>query len=260
MCANLNKKLTRREVLGLIAAAGAVAVVGCSDDNGPSGTATATSAPAGAPTSSAAATATPAPSTLSCIVSPEMTEGPFFVDEMLNRSDITADPSDGSVSDGVPLALTLNIYEVNGDECVPLAGALIDIWHCDAAGAYSDVEQNGTAGRKFLRGYQVTDDNGAVQFATIYPGWYSGRAVHIHLKARSDPDAPAGYEFTTQLFFDDDLTDEVYTQSPYNTRGERDVRNADDNIFSGGGDQMLLPITQSGDGYAATFSIGVEMA
>jgi protocatechuate 3,4-dioxygenase beta subunit len=100
---------------------------------------------------------------------------------------------------------------------------------CDALGQYSDVENN--VGRKFLRGYQGTGDNGSAQFQTIYPGWYRGRAVHTHYKIRTDPDFEQGYEFTSQLYFDDALTDEVHSQEPYAERGERDLRN-DDDAFS----------------------------
>ena len=256
------RRLTRREVLGLMAAAGAAVVVGCGDDEKTPAPATGTpgAAPTYAPVATAGPTATPEPSALACVVSPEMTEGPYFVDEMLNRSDIREDPSDGSVVEGTALALTLNIYQVNGDACTPLTGALVDIWHCDASGLYSDVQQNNTVGQKFLRGYQLTDENGAVQFTTIYPGWYMGRAVHIHMKVRTDPDADQGLEFTSQLFFDEDLTDQVHTQGPYASHGTRDTRNENDNIYSGGGSQMLLALSPEGDGYAGTMNIGMQVA
>ena len=89
--------------------------------------------------------------------------------------------------EGIPVTLTLNISQVDGQSCIPLAGATVDIWHCDALGVYSDVSDAGfeTVGQKFLRGYQTTGETGAVQFSTIYPGWYSGRTVHIHLKIRT---------------------------------------------------------------------------
>ena len=114
---------------------------------------------------------------LSCVASPEQTEGPYFVDERLDRSDIRADPADGSVSAGLPLALNLVISSVAAGTCAPLAGAMVDVWHCDVAGAYSDARDPGfnTLGRKFLRGYQVADAAGRVRFTTIYPGWYDGR-------------------------------------------------------------------------------------
>jgi len=115
-------------------------------------------------------------------------------------------------------------------------------------------------GRKFLRGYQLTDESGAARFTTIYPGWYTSRAVHIHFKVRTDPGLASGYEFTSQLFFDEAVTDQVHAQSPYSSRGARDTLNADDMIYAGGGDQMLLPLTQDGQGYAAAINAGVRMS
>jgi len=260
MAANRHRRsrLTRREMLGLIGAVGVV-FAGCDDDSG-SGEATSTPGEASAATATAGATGTPASSSVNCVVSPEMTEGPYFVDEQLNRSDIRSDPSDGSMSEGVPVTLNLKVLQVDGDACVPVSGAAVDIWHCDGEGLYSDVQANGTVGRKFLRGYQLTDESGACQFTTIYPGWYMGRAVHIHVKVRTDPGSAQGHEVTSQFFFDDALSDQVYTEAPYNSRGSRDMLNADDNIYQGGGNQMLLDLTQEGDGYAGSFSLGLQMS
>src|SRR5437879_7535272 len=108
----------------------------------------------------------------SCVVRPEQTEGPYCVDERLNRSDIRSDPSDGSVKEGVPLQLALRVHEIRGKGCLPLAGAMVDIWHCDARGVYSDVRERffDTRRKKFLRGYQTTDADGAVRYQAIYPG------------------------------------------------------------------------------------------
>jgi protocatechuate 3,4-dioxygenase beta subunit len=259
---NFTEKVTRRDLLGIMGlGAGAAVVAACGgSSSSPSATspreATATSA------ASAASTSTPAASALSCIVSPQMTEGPYFVDEKLNRSDIRTDPSDGTTRDGVPVTLAINVSQVGaGGACTPVEGAQVDIWHCDAGGLYSDEQANGTVGKKYLRGYQVTDANGHVEFTTIYPGWYMGRAVHIHVKVRTEPDASQGYEFTSQFFFDDSLSDQVYSaNAEYNTRGSRDTKNGNDNIFSGGGDQMTLALTPRGDGYAATFNIGLQIA
>jgi protocatechuate 3,4-dioxygenase beta subunit len=121
---------------------------------------------------------------------------------------------------------------------------------------YSDVQ--GSLGQKFLRGYQVTDGNGAAQFVTIYPGWYTGRAVHIHFKVRTTPGGASGLEFTSQLFFDESLTDAVYSQPPYNTRRRRDTTNTSDGIYRAGGSQLVLPLSASGGGYAGTFEISVR--
>lgn len=100
------------------------------------------------------------------------------------------------------LVLTFNVSRVASNACAALSGAIVDVWHCDAAGVYSDVSDTGfrTVGQKFLRGYQATDSNGAASFTTIFPGWYSGRAVHIHYKIRPDAASSSGYEFTSQLF------------------------------------------------------------
>jgi protocatechuate 3,4-dioxygenase beta subunit len=162
----------------------------------------------------------------------------------------------------VPLVLRFNVSRVSGNSCTALPGAYIDIWHCDAAGNYSDISngagQPNTSGKKFLRGYQVTDSTGGAEFQTIYPGWYPGRTTHIHFKIRLFTGSQTTYEFTSQLFFDDALTDQVYTRSPYNTEGTRNTRNNQDGIYNGGGSQLLLDLTQEGQGYAATFNIGLE--
>ncbi|MDQ2948089.1 MAG: hypothetical protein M3Y27_19490, partial [Acidobacteriota bacterium] len=151
---------------------------------------------------------------------------------MLNRTDIRVDPSDGSVKPGVLLALSINIRENSGSNCSPLVGAHVDLWHCDAAGLYSDVAANGTVGKKFLRGYQITDDSGNAQFTTIYPGWYSGRAIHIHVRIRTNSGSQQLDQFTAQLFFDDTLTDQIFTLAPYNTRRARDTRNSNDMVLT----------------------------
>jgi protocatechuate 3,4-dioxygenase beta subunit len=133
----------------------------------------------------------------------------------------------------------------------------VDIWQCDAEGVYSDTSELGfqTVGQKFLRGYQVTDENGLVNFTTIYPGWYEGRAVHIHFKMRTND----GYDFTSQLFFDDALTDDVFAQAPYNSRGERHLRNGDDGIFNNSGGQTLLAVNKVDTSYVATFDVALDL-
>jgi protocatechuate 3,4-dioxygenase beta subunit len=145
-----------------------------------------------------------------------------------------------------------------------LGGVMVDIWHCDALGVYSDMNDPGfnTAGQNFLRGFQLTDSNGIASFATIYPGWYSSRAVHIHFKLRTlSSSGSVTSEFTSQLFFNESITDSVHTTSPYNTKGFRDTLNSADNIYQNGGSQLLLsPNGNTASGYTATIDIGLNIA
>jgi protocatechuate 3,4-dioxygenase beta subunit len=185
--------------------------------------------------------------------------GPYFVEEKLNRSDITIDPGTGAVTAGVPLTLTWTLLDEDKG-CVPLVGTQVDIWHADPNGKYSDEAGEGTSGKKNLRGYQVSDANGQVTFKTIYPGWYPGRAVHIHARIRLfDSSGNAAYDFLTQLFFDDAITDAVYRVAPYSSRGTRDTRDSNDRIYGSDGSSVLL--TLAGDtagGYLATFTFGLS--
>src|SRR5271169_4641422 len=134
-----------------------------------------------------ASTQVAAPMQPSCVARPEQTEGPFFVDEALNRADLRSDPRTGEVKAGVPLRVVFNLSRLSGTSCAPLEAAQVDVWHSDASGRYSDVVGFGssTKGQQFLRGYQLTDAAGSAQFLTIFPGWYGGRAVHLHFKIRS---------------------------------------------------------------------------
>jgi protocatechuate 3,4-dioxygenase beta subunit len=209
------------------------------------------------PTRTAAVTA-PA-----CVVRPEQTEGPYFVDEQLHRSDIRSDPSDGSVQEGVPLRLSFHVSRIASDTCTPLEGAIVDVWHCDVRGRYSDVPDLNaffdTRGKKFLRGSQTTDARGIAQFITVYPGWYPGRTVHIHVKIRTPPAAPRGFAWTSQLYFDDALTNQVHAQPPYATKGPSPMTNDRDGLFRSGGRQLLLQLTKDAQGYGSTFEIGLQI-
>lgn len=226
---------SRRQVLGLIGATGAAALVG--DRRA-------------------------ARSAISCAASPAETIGPYFVEEGLDRSDITVDPSDGSTQTGVPLRLDLSVLRTDAD-CAPAAGVQIDVWHCNALGVYSDEAANGTSGKKFLRGFQTTDTNGAVSFTTVYPGWYSGRTIHVHFRVRAFDGAATTFDFVSQLYFDDAVSDQVMATAPYDSRGARNTTNATDSIFNGSdangdGNDLLLVLTDDGDGgWVGTFSIGV---
>jgi protocatechuate 3,4-dioxygenase beta subunit len=250
--------LSRRDALKLLGVGGAAFLASCAAPQVtntviPTLAATAAS-PAQVPSVTAAA--------LSCIVRPEMTIGPYFVDEQLNRSDIRSEPSDNSVKEGIPLTLTIGVYDVAQNNCTPIAGAQVDIWHCDAAGVYSGVSDQGfnTVGQKFLRGFQLADANGQVQFLTIYPGWYSGRTVHIHFMIRTVGAEGQAYEFVSQFFFDEAVTDQVHAQQPYAAKGYRNTLNTSDNIYNNGGDQLLLDTTGgNANGYAALINIGLDL-
>ncbi len=246
--------LSRREAVRVLAVTGAAVLTGC--QRGGSGGAE--SPPAANSPRAAAGTALPA-----CVARPEMTAGPFFVDQQMERSDIRAEPTTGIQSAGAPLALAFTVCRISGGRCTPIAGAIVDVWQCDAKGLYSGVSDRmagtDTVGEKFLRGYQRTDSNGVARFVTIYPGWYPGRTVHIHFTVRA-PGAAANrtYEFTSQLFFDDTLTDRVHAQAPYSAKGRRDTTNTTDGIYRNVGDQLLLAAASDGEGYRASFTLGLD--
>lgn len=237
----VGRLLSRRDMLALLGISGAALATGASF---------ARAATRGSP-------ALPA-----CVVRPEQTEGPYFVDERLNRSDIRTDPATGAISTGTPLALSFLISRVSGAACEPLAGAEVHAWHCDGNGVYSDVKDPGfdTTGQRFLRGYQITDRAGRVAFKTIYPGWYPQRAVHIHFKIRAKNARGAATEFTSQLYFDDALTDRVHQAMPYSAKGTGRRRNAADEIFQEHGDQLILAPRLAGSGYEGEFPVGLLLA
>lgn len=253
----VGRVLKRREVLALLGGGGAALLIGGSLTRlvGAQTTGTPTPVP----------TVSPIPT---CVVRPELTEGPYFVDGMLNRMDIRVDPTDESIKEGLPLKLVYRVSDVTGGACAPLAGAQVDVWHCDADGVYSGVQDRSfdTSGQMWLRGYQVTDEDGIATFLTVVPGWYRGRAVHIHFKIRTE----AGYEFTSQFFFDPGLIETIYAEEPYAGKGSPDTPNDEDNIYQGSDGLLtlnLLPLTEDElteleveAGYSATFDIGLDLA
>jgi len=191
-----------------------------------------------------------------CALTPDQTEGPYFVDEHLERSDIRADPTTGALTPGVMLQLDLGVAAVDATRCMPLRNAIVDIWQCDAVGRYSDVDAS--RGSRFLRGYQVTDSNGRVRFTTIYPGAYPGRTVHIHFKVRRH-DQRRNEAFTSQFYFDDALTDRIHAAPAYSTAGARRMRNPRDGLYRDGGNRLTLDVVERDGALAANYDIGVRV-
>src|SRR5919112_63336 len=199
---------------------------------------------------------------------PQQIEGPYFVDDMPNRSDIRPDPSDGSVQEGVPLSLVLHVYDIDNGSCIPLSGAQVDIWHANSQGVYSGVQDVGTGEMMYLRGYQLTDDNGTVRFTTVYPGWYEGRAIHIHVKVRTFEGSEKTLEWTSQFYLNNSISEQVHTQPPYSNHGSVPMTNEEDFIYTGPstdglvkantGQHLLLNPDEEGPGYTTTFNIGLN--
>jgi protocatechuate 3,4-dioxygenase beta subunit len=254
----IGRVLSRREVLALMGAASVTVVAAaCAPGSVTSGASASGTGPsatgAGTATASVAAVASTLPS---CVVVPELTEGPYYVNENLDRSDIRTDTSNGTVSEGAVLTIDWVVSQVDGNACIPLEGVLVDVWHCDARGDYSDVGSE--QGHDYLRGYQHTDAAGKARIVTIYPGWYQGRAVHIHFKIRTDAAASSGLEFTSQLFFDDAFSEQVYSSGIYAAKGTPDVKNASDGIYQQSQGMTLLDAAKDGDAYRATFELAVK--
>ena len=258
--------LTRRSALRLIGGAGLALVAGCaSDEQGNATTSLATTTSTGAAT---ATTAVPSPTTRaiassptfgnagSCVLIPEETAGPFPLDLSEGEQFFRADITEGK--EGVPMTLTLAIVDVNSD-CAPLSGTRIDLWHCDALGAYSGFQQQGvdTNSETFCRGIQLADANGQVSF-TIFPGWYEGRITHIHFQVFLG----SGLQATSQIAFPEEITDAVYAVEPYTSKGPNtSVASIDrDMVFSDGSQYQIAAITGGADTrLLATLLVGVAV-
>jgi hypothetical protein len=180
---------------------------------------------------------------VSCVLAPELTEGPYYVDDAAVRRNIKGGKT------GVPLRLRLRVLDVA--TCRPIGGAAVDIWHCDALGVYSGVAGNSGS---FLRGVQRTDANGWAMFDTLYPGWYRGRAVHIHVKVH----VGGNETYTGQLYFEEGITEAVYAREPYGARPGPDTSNQADGLFGQGGDQTVVGVSPAGDGYGGVVTLGVR--
>ena len=275
--------MDRRRALTVLGAAGVGALATACAKQSPAPSAGASPSPSPGGDTSAGGKA-PA-----CVLAPELTEGPYYIELDKVRSDITEGRS------GAPLKLGITV--VDATSCKPVKDAAVDIWHCDASGEYSGFGSasgstempagagppsgapppggpagapppGGPAGapggrqaainsERFLRGTQLTDASGVCTFQTIYPGWYTGRAVHIHFKVRTD-----SLEFTSQLFFTDEMNDHVFTTySPYRERSRPapDTTDSTDNIYGSDGSSLLLsPVSDGNGGFSADFSVGVS--
>ncbi len=231
---DLERLLTRRRALQWAGGLGLAAVAAACTTDGEG------SAPTSTSTTGATAAAP------DCVLMPELTEGPYYLDLDLVRSDITEDRP------GLPLDLRVTV--VDADACEPIEGAAVDVWHCDAEGAYSGVD--GAESETFCRGVQMTDANGVAEFRTVFPGWYTGRAVHIHLKVQVDGDQT----HTGQLFFDPAVTSAVYALEPYAERGEQDVANSSDDIYAQSGGVTVVAVEVGEGSSAGSVTLGVQRA
>jgi len=257
-------EVTRRRVLGVLVGAGSALALGCGttslENDASTGAAGGGAAGSGAAGTSGADAGADGGA---CAVTPEGEIGPYFADDSdarFNRSDILTNIDGTSAQTGLPLTLTITVLD-GQKSCAAYAGAQVDIWHCNAAGVYSDQAAENTSSESWLRGYQLTDASGQVKFVTIIPGWYSGRTTHVHLRVRSTYSAASSTSDgtnTTQLFFAQTFIDMLATSvSPYSAEGTNPTTNASDHVYSGetnGANQLSL----SGDaatGYTAAVSI-----
>ena len=250
--------LSRRDALGVFGAAGIALVAAACSGGGSSGDAAASkssgSGTSGSGTSGSTGTTdtttgtsggstSSGTTTVDCVLTPEMTEGPYYLDDQVIRRDVTEGKA------GLPLRLELQVADAGS--CTPVPGLMVEIWHADAEGSYSGFGSGGST-TTFLRGGQNADADGKVVFQTVYPGWYRGRTVHIHVKVHDGTTA-----HTTQLFFDQSLTDQVFSQSPYQGHSGG-TTNTQDNIYSGGGASTTLKMAPSGSGYTGTLVLGIK--
>lgn len=212
---SITRRVFNKRVLAGIAATATVGTSACDSTSNPAGTggSGASGGSAGAAGSGGGAN--------TCTLYAEQTAGPFYLDLDTLRQDITEGKS------GSRLRLQV---QVQNQDCQPLKDLAVDVWHCDAAGIYSGFPgQLGgldTTGETFLRGTQITDDEGLATFETIYPGWYPGRTTHIHFKVHTS----STMEATSQIYFPEDVTSQIYATTPYDARGPKDTPNDADGI------------------------------
>jgi protocatechuate 3,4-dioxygenase beta subunit len=228
------KTIGRREALAAMGAAGAALALGCGGDS-PTATSTTTTGAADSTTSTNAA----------CAVTPTETEGPFPSLTNLFRSDIREGKA------GTLLTLTIRVVNASSS-CAPLSGANVEIWHVDAAGNYS--QYGSQTAQTYLRGIQTTNASGEVTFTTIYPGWYQGRATHIHAEVTIGGVSRK----VTQIAFPESVNGTVYGTGAYASRGSNPMSNLSDGIFRDSlSSELVTPTGSPASGYAATFQIVV---
>ncbi len=230
-----HRKIGRREAITLIgAAASAAAAFGCSNS-------------VTSPSAAATTTVDPTSSNAACAVTPSETAGPFPSVTSLIRSDIREDRQ------GILLTLTIKVVNASA-ACAPVAGADVDVWHADVAGNYSEYSTERS--KTYLRGVQTTDANGQVVFTTIYPGWYQGRATHIHVEVKTGGVSRK----VTQMAFAEAVNSAVYASSVYASRGGNPTANAADGIFSDSlASELVTPVGSVASGYTATFQVAIAV-
>jgi protocatechuate 3,4-dioxygenase beta subunit len=237
-----SKRLHRRELLATLGAGLGAALTAC----------------ASSPTSPTTTnTGTPGGTGSSCAITPSETQGPYpdKTGMLNNQAFFRRDVTEGRP--GLPVTLTLTIVNVNSN-CSPVSNASVEIWQCDASGNYSEYAQPGYdgTGQTFLRGLQTSDANGQVTFTTIYPGWYAGRATHIHV----DVFRGSSLAKTTQIAFPEDVTRAVYATGVYAAKGQSPTTNSSDNVFSDGTQNEMAALSgNTTSGYTATLTIGISV-
>src|SRR5262245_44552163 len=230
------KKIGRREALGVMGAAASAAIaIGCG------------SSPTSPTDTSSSGTTTTGSTNAACAVTPSETAGPYPSLTDIFRSDIREGKS------GTTLTLTVKVVNVNGG-CAPVANANVEVWHCDSSGNYSEYGTQTT--QTYLRGIQTTNSNGEVTFTTIYPGWYQGRATHIHAEVTVN----GASRKVTQIAFPESVNNTVHTSGVYASRGTNPLSNTADGIFADSlASELVTPTGSAGSGYAASFQIALAV-
>jgi protocatechuate 3,4-dioxygenase beta subunit len=240
---NVRRRLDRRRLLAALGTSLGGVIAACSGS-------------AASPSSTTTPSASSGTSSAACTVAAEETAGPYpdRLGMVNNAAFFRRDITEGRT--GTPLNLTLTIVNTKAS-CAPLASVSVEIWQCDASGAYSEYSQPGYdgTGQTFLRGLQVTDVNGQVAFSTIYPGWYQGRATHVHVQVFRG----GSLVKTTQIAFPESVSAAVYATGVYAAKGQNPTSNATDNVFADGTSTEMANVAGGAGGYSAALTIGVAV-